>query len=104
MNLMHYNKTVVLSYNKIQKNQQLSYIIKQLDCEIIYLKPKNLFVAKYFSKIKEDNNVKYIIIDNRNYGKYAKYLQQNSYKNAKLIYLSLDGSGCPFSDLILTSN
>jgi hypothetical protein len=104
MNLMHCGKTVVLSYDKIEKNQQLMSFVRQLGYEIIYIKPKNLFLAKYFSKIKENNDVKYIVIDKHNYGKYAKYLQQNIYKNAKLIYLSLDGSGCAFSDLILTSN
>ena len=101
---MYCNKTVVLSCNKIEKNQQLMSFVGQLGCEIIYVKPKNLFLAKYFSKIKENNDVKYIVIDKHSYGKYAKYLQQNSYKNAKLIYLSLDGSGCAFSDLIFTSN
>lgn len=101
---MHCNKTVVLSYDKIEKKQQLVSVIRQLDCQIIHIKPRNLLLAKYFSKLKEDNDVKYIVIDKHNYGKYAKYLQQNIYKNAKLIYLSLDGSGCAFSDIILTSN
>jgi hypothetical protein len=101
---MYCSKTVVLSYNKIAKNQQLISFVRQLNSEIIYIKPKNLFLAKYFSKTKENDDVKYIVIDKYSYGKYAKYLQQNSYKNAKLIYLSLDGSGCPFSDIILTSN
>ena len=101
---MHCNKTVVLSYDKIEKKQQLVSVIRQLDCQIIHIKPRNLLLAKYFSKLKEDNDVKYIVIDKHNYGKYAKYLQQNIYKNAKLIYLSLDGSGCAVSDIILTSN
>ena len=52
MNLMHCGKTVVLSYDKIEKNQQLMSFVGQLGCEIIHIKPKNLFLAKYFLKLK----------------------------------------------------
>ena len=57
MNLMHCGKTVVLSYDKIEKNQQLMSFVRQLGCEIIYIKPKNLYLVVISSKETKGSNV-----------------------------------------------